>query len=53
MELEECPMYSVYSTSKSGAAKIVVIDFNDFELLFLYHLFIGGVQNTYSSYSSS
>ena len=37
-ELEEYSMYSVYSTSKSGVAEIVVIDFNDFGLLFLFHL---------------
>ena len=30
MELEEYSMYSVYSTSNSGVAGIVVKDFNDF-----------------------
>ena len=54
VELEEYSMYSVYSTSKSGVAEIVVIDFNDFGLISVpYELEIGGVQNTYSSYSSS
>ena len=38
VELEEYSMYSVYSTSKSGVAEIVVIDFNDFGLLFMFHL---------------
>ena len=38
VELEEYSMYSVYPTSKSGVAGIVVIDFNDFGLLFLFHL---------------
>ena len=37
-ELEEYSIYSVYSTSKSGVAETVVIDFNDFGLLFLFHL---------------
>ena len=36
VELEEYSMYSVYSTSKSGVAGIVVIDFNNFGLLFLF-----------------
>ena len=38
VELEEYSMYFVYSTSKSGVGEIVVIDFNDFGLLFLFHL---------------
>ena len=38
IELEEYSMYSVYSTSKSGVAGIVVKDFNDFGLLFLFDL---------------
>ena len=46
-------MYSVCPTSKSGVAGIVVTDFNDFGVLFLFRIGIGGVQNTYSSYSSS
>ena len=35
VELEEYSMYSVYSTSKSAVAGIVVIDLHDFGLLFL------------------
>ena len=31
-------MYSVYSTSKSGVAGIVVNNYNDFGLLFLFDL---------------
>ena len=38
VELEEYSMYSVYSTSKSGVAEIVMIDFNDFGLLFVFDL---------------
>ena len=38
MELEEYSMHSVYSTSKSGVAGIVVKDFNDFLPLFLFDL---------------
>ena len=38
VELEDYSMYSVYFTSKSGVAGIVVIDFNDFGLLFLFQL---------------
>ena len=38
VELEEYSMYSVCSTSKSGVARIVVIDFNDFGSLFLFRL---------------
>ena len=38
VELEEYSMYSVYSTLKSGVAEIMVIDFNDVGLLFLFHL---------------
>ena len=38
VELEEYSMYSMYSTSKSGVAEIVVINFKDFGLLFLFHL---------------
>ena len=34
VELEECSMYFVYSTSKSGVAGIVVIDLHSFGLLF-------------------
>ena len=38
VEQEEYSMYSVYSTSKSGVAGIVVKDFNDVGLLFLFDL---------------
>ena len=38
VEPEEYSMCSVYSTSKSGVAGIVVIDFNNIGLLFLFHL---------------
>ena len=62
LELEEYSMYYVYSTSKSGVAGIVMIDLHDFGLLFRNRMIsvpfkleyvVGGVQNTYSSYSSS